>query len=106
MHPPEFRLDHAIQDWPECWLEVACPCSPRVTMLPIRLLRLEHGNRTFRSVLGALRCKSCRGKPMPVYLVAGQTRAFKHGPPASWSLELVPPVTPVSQPQQPVPQRA
>lgn len=90
MHPPLFRLDDRLSDWPDCWLEVRCPCSPRVTVSPVKLLATQHGDRTFRAVLAALQCSKCRGKPAPVYLVAGQTRTFMHGPPPSWSLELVP----------------
>ncbi len=90
MHPPDFSLDHALPDWPGCWLEVRCPCSPRVTNLPVRMLTERHGARPFRAVLAALRCSDCRGKPAPVYLVAGQARTFMFGPPASWALELVP----------------
>ena len=91
LHPPDFHLDHTLQDWPECWLEVACPCSPRVTLLPMRLLTERHGNRPFRAVLDALRFKDCRGKPAPVHLIAGHSRTFTGGPRPSWALELVPP---------------
>ena len=51
----------------------------------------ERGDRPFRAVLAALRCSACRGRPAPVYLVAGYTRTFKHGAPPDWTLELVPP---------------
>jgi len=90
LHPPAFRLNHRLSDWPDCSLELRCPCSPRVTVPAVKLLAMQHGNRTFRAVLAALRCSECRGRPAPVYLVAGQTRTFMHGPPPSWSLELVP----------------
>jgi hypothetical protein len=35
--------------------------------VPVRLL-LERGDRPFGSVVAALRCSSCGGKPAPVYL--------------------------------------
>ncbi len=91
MHPPDFRLDHRLSDWPGCCLEVRCPCSPRVTTFPIRLLVERHGDRPFRAVLTRLRCSTCKGRPAPVYLVAGHHRTFLGGPPAEWALELVPP---------------
>ena len=91
MHPPTFSLDHALSDWPDCCLEVRCPCSPRMVQVPVRLLR-ERGNRPFRAVLAALRCSACRGRPAPVYLVAGRTRTFMDGGLPDWALELVPPL--------------
>lgn len=90
MHPPLFRLDHALSDWPECCLEVRCPCSPRVALLPVRLLVNQRGDRLFRTVLAALRCSACHGKPAPVHLIAGHHRSTHGGPPADWALELVP----------------
>ena len=89
MHPPAFSLDHALSDWPHCMLEVRCPCSPRMTLLPARLLSQQHGDRPFRAILAALRCKDCRGKPAPVYLVAGHVRDYTGGPLPSWALQLV-----------------
>ncbi len=58
-------------------------------LLPVRML-LDRGNRTFSAVLTALRCSKCRGKPAPVYLVAGHHRTLNYGPPPDWSVELVP----------------
>jgi hypothetical protein len=55
------------------------------------LVAAQHGDRPIRTVLAALRCSTCRGKPAPVYLVAGRTRTFMHGAPPDWALELVPP---------------
>ena len=95
MHPPTFHRSQPLSAWPGCSLEVACPCSPRVTMLPVRMLLAQRGDITFGAVLDGLRCSACRGKPAPVYLVAGHNRRFINGPPADWSLELVvPPVMP------------
>ena len=90
MHLPAFHLTHRLSDWRRCVFELRCPCSPRMVMLPVRML-LEHGDRTFAAVLARLRCSKCRGKPAPVYLVAGHTRSFVHGPPPDWSVELEPP---------------
>lgn len=89
MHPPAFSLAHHLSDWPDCSLELRCPCSPRVVMLPVRVL-LERCDRTFSAVLAALRCSACGGKPAPVYLVAGYHRTFNHGPSPDWAVELVP----------------
>lgn len=89
MHPPAFHLGHRLSDWRRCWLEVRCPCSPRMVTLPVRLL-LEREDRTFAAMLASLRCSKCRGNPAPVYLVAGHTRSFVRGPPPDWSVELEP----------------
>lgn len=47
MPPPDFHLDHALSDWLGYTLELSCPCSPRVTFMPVRLLA-QRGNRPFR----------------------------------------------------------
>ncbi len=86
---PDFHLDHTLSDWPGYTLELRCPCSPRVTFMPVRLLA-ERGNRPLRAVLEALRCSDCRGKPAPVHLIAGRSRTFMGGGAPDWSLELVP----------------
>jgi hypothetical protein len=88
MHPPDFSLTHKLSDWPDCRLEIGCPCSARVVVVPVRTL-LERGDRAFGRAISALRCSSCRGKPAPVYLVAGLTRQACMGPPPSWTVELV-----------------
>lgn len=90
MHPPPFQTGHQLSDWPGCSLEVRCPCSPAITYLPVRLLIERHGDRTFQSVLDRLRCRTCKGKASPVYLVAGHNRTFQHGGPPDWGVELVP----------------
>ncbi len=87
MHPPDFSIDHQLSDWPECRLEVTCPCSGRVVVIPVSYL-LRRGDRTFRSVVAGLRCSRCGGSPAPVYLVAGLARRFNFGPPPSWAVEL------------------
>ncbi len=89
LHPPAFHLDQRLSDWPECWLELRCPCSPRTVLHPVRML-LQRGDCPFRGVLAALRCSACQGKPAPVYLVAGHVRNHTGGPLPSWALQLVP----------------
>ncbi len=88
MHPPNFHLAQHLSDWPECSLELRCQRSERVVMLSVRRL-LEREDQTFGTVLAALRCSKCGGKPAPVYLVAGHHRTFNHGPPPDWAVELV-----------------
>lgn len=61
-----------------------------MVMLPVRML-LERGDRAFGAVLTALRCSVCKGKPAPVYLIAGHHRTFAYGPLPDWAVELVPP---------------
>jgi hypothetical protein len=53
LHPSAFHLDQRLSDWPECWLELRCPCSPRTVLHPVKML-LQRGDRPFRSVLAAL----------------------------------------------------
>lgn len=89
MRCPSFRTAHRLSDWPDCVLEIRCPCSERMIMLPVRML-LQRGDRTFSAVLRALRCSRCRGGPAPVYLVNGHHRTFNHGPEPDWAVELVP----------------
>jgi hypothetical protein len=56
----------------------------------VRLLLDQWPRSPLASVIAGLRCKSCGGKPSPVYLVAGQQRTG-FGPPPNWAVELVPP---------------
>lgn len=88
MHPPPFSLTHLLSDWPDCCLELRCRCSPRVVLLPVRLM-LEQGHRPFEQVVAALRCSACQGKPGPAYLVAGHHRGVRPGPSPDWSVQLV-----------------
>ncbi len=57
LHPPVFHLDQRLSDWPEYWLELRCPCSPRTVMHPVKML-LQRGDRPFRGGAGgaALLC--------------------------------------------------
>jgi len=88
MHPPPFRLDHRLSDWPNCRLELQC-CKGTV-VAPVRLLATQHGNVTFAHLLSRLRCGQCRGKPAAVYLCAGHRRNTGGGG-ADWAIELVSP---------------
>lgn len=85
-----FSLEQRLSDWPACWLEVRCPCSPRMVMIPVRML-LQRGDRSFERVKAALRCSACQGRPAPVYLIAGHTRTFNKGSLPDWTVEIVPP---------------
>lgn len=88
MHPPEFRPhQHKLSDWPDCSLEIQC-CQG-ATIVPVRLLATNHGDRLFADMLAKLRCSRCRGRPAPVYLCAGH-REHNDGSPAGWSIEIVP----------------
>jgi hypothetical protein len=89
MHPPTFRLQHRLLDWPECFLEVSC-CKGR-TLYPIKLLADRRGNPTFEEVLARLRCSTCGCNPRgPVYLCAGHAREFNSGGPPDWSIQILP----------------
>jgi hypothetical protein len=57
--------------------------------LPLRLLAMKRGDRTFAEILPRLRCKRCNRPPAPVYLCAGH-REHNHGAPADWAIELAP----------------
>jgi len=89
MHPPRFLPDHhRLLDWPDCFLEITC-CKG-TSLWPVRLLA-KRGNPTFRETLARLRCKAGGGRPRgPVYLCAGQVRAFSGGGPPDWSIQIAP----------------
>ena len=88
--PLPFSLEHRLSHWLACSLEVRCPCSPRVALIPIRLLRGD-GDRRLKDVVSALRCRLCRGRPAPVYLVAGQHRQQSGLAGPNWAVEVVAP---------------
>ncbi len=90
MHPPSFRVQQLLSDWPDCVLELRCPGCERMTQYPVRMLRGEHGDLSFEKLLPRLRCKDCRVKPAPVYLCASYHRVFLGGPPPDWAVLLVP----------------
>jgi hypothetical protein len=85
--PPPFRLEHRLSAWPDCRLELKC-CRG-ATILPVRLLAQDYGDRTFAELLRRLRCAKCKRPPAPVYLCAGH-REHNHGAAADWAIELVP----------------
>ncbi len=107
MHPPPFNPDHLLSDWPDCRLEVRCPKCRHTAFIPIAIIRAQHGDRSFRRVLAALRCGQCEAVPAPVYLLAGETRVHCYGGPPGWAIELVKsadqsesaPVVPASTPR-------
>jgi hypothetical protein len=86
MHPPPFLPSHHLSDWPECRIELIC-CKG-TTLVPVKLLMKNHGDRIFEDVVRRLRCSRCRGYPKRVYLCAGY-REFVGGAPADWAIELV-----------------
>jgi len=87
MHPPRFRIQHSLPEWPACVVELHC-CGGSVG-LPVRLLMQRKGDITFETLLKRLRCKRCgKSKPAPV-LVAGHHRTARYGPTADWAVELV-----------------
>ena len=88
--PLPFSPEHRLSHWLACSLEVRCPCSPRVALIPIRLLRGD-GDRRLKDVVSALRCRLCRGRPAPVYLVAGQHRQQSGLAGPNWAVEVVAP---------------
>jgi hypothetical protein len=86
MHPPPFHRGQRLLDWPDCRLELNC-CRGQ-SVLPVRMLLRDYGDRTFAEVLAKLRCRTCRKPPAPVYLCAGH-REFTMGALADWAIELV-----------------
>ena len=94
-HPQPFSPTQRLSQWMGCTLEVRCPCSPRVVLLPVRLLRGD-GDRRISDAVAALWCRLCRGRPAPVYLVAGQHRQRCGGAGPDWAVEVIgPPPVPV-----------
>lgn len=92
MHPPGFRMDHRLSDWPDCYIELGChPCGGRIVIVSVKVLAGGIGDCSFQDVLCRLRCERCRKTAAPVYLCASQHRVFLGGPEADWSIELVAP---------------
>jgi hypothetical protein len=87
MHPLPFLAAQLLSDWPDCRLELHC-CKG-VTVLPVRMIVDNSGDRPFAEVLSRLRCSRCGKPPAPVYLCAGHREA-SGGAPADWAIELVP----------------
>jgi hypothetical protein len=92
MHPPPFRLDHRLSDWPDCHLELRCaPCHGRSVFYPIKLLIKRHGDRVFSAILQKLVCSRCKRRPQAVFLCASPHRFGGHGGPLpDWAIELIP----------------
>ena len=92
MHPPSFRIQQRLSDWPECWLEVCClPCGGRTVNIPVKLLLKRQGDATFSQVLGRLKCTRCKQFAAPVYLCASPHRKGGYGGPSpDWCVELKP----------------
>jgi hypothetical protein len=88
MHPPAFRHSHYLSDWPSCGVEVIC-CRG-TTVIPVKMLIRDHGDRTFEDLLSRLRGSRCRGGPKRAYLCAGH-REYSGGAPADWAIELIAP---------------
>jgi hypothetical protein len=67
MHPPLFRKQQRLSDWPECVIELHCQhCRGGSVALPMRLLIKRQGDMTFENLLRRLRCKRCgAAKPRP-----------------------------------------
>ena len=83
-----FSLEQRLSQWNGCVLEVRCRCSPRMVMIPVRLL-LGDGDRQFKSVVARLRCAACGGPPKQVFLVAGHHRHYAGSAPPDWSIPLL-----------------
>jgi hypothetical protein len=92
MHPPAFRTDQKLSDWPECHLELQCAtCSGRSAIYPMKLFIKLHGNAKFSDLLQKLLCKQCGNRPSAVYLCASPQRQGGHGGPRpDWAIQLVP----------------
>ena len=88
-HPPAFLPSQRLLDWPKCGLEMRCAACKSTVIYPTKLLAERFGNRTFGEVLGRMKCKRCAVAPESVYLCAGH-RTRNGGPPADWSIQLVP----------------
>jgi hypothetical protein len=73
MHPPPFRLEHRLSDWPDCRQELNC-CRG-LAVLPVRMLIRDRGDRTFAEILPRLRCSTCGRPPAQVNLCAEASRA-------------------------------
>ena len=90
MQIPPFLPEHRLSDWPDCSLEISCGCG-RTSCPPVGLLRARHGDVLFADLVKKLRCSACRGRPAPVYVVAGRHRNAVGGGPPDWAILLVGP---------------
>ena len=93
MHPPPFRHQARLSDWPDCFLHLYC-C--RYTTPSVRSFLDQLGNMRFAELIERLRCQQCRQAPAPVYLCASHHMEACGGPSPDWAVELVPkPDTPL-----------
>ena len=104
MHPPVFRIQDLLSDWPDCFLDLQCPSCSKPAIYPVALLRSDHGDVAFERLLPRLRCKTCRVAPAPVYLCASHMRTFVYGGSPQWAVELVP--APKSETQKAAPSQS
>jgi hypothetical protein len=50
MHPPPFRKQDRLSEWPECVIELHCQhCPGGLVGYPVRLLIKRQGDMTFES---------------------------------------------------------
>jgi hypothetical protein len=91
MHPPRFLRSQRLSDWPECFLEIACPlCEQRSFTIAVKGLLRWYGDRAFAEVLARLRCKFCRRKPGSVLLHASYGRENGGQQTSDWTLTIFP----------------
>ena len=94
MHPPLFRIQQLLSDWPDCWLELSCSSCGRKAIYPVGMMHKQFGDRSFEQLMPRLKCKGCGASPAPVYLGARHPRGHGGGPPPDWAVLLVPPPKP------------
>ncbi len=101
MHPPEFKYQNRLSDWPKCSLEVRCDrCNGRMVQYPVTLLIDRRGDITFAELMYRLRCKGCDGQPTSIFLCASSSRSAGFGLSPDWSLELRPSPAPPATPER------
>ncbi len=94
MHPPTFRFESRLSDWPDCFLHLYC-C--RYTTPAVRFFLNQLGDVRFSELITRLRCQKCGHAPAPAYLCASHHREACGGAAPDWAVELVPePDTPLS----------
>ena len=86
MHPPPFRHEDRLADWPDCFLHLYC-CRHTTPSVRSYLTRL--GDVRFSELVTRLRCQVCGQAPAPAYLCASQHREACGGPHPDWAIELV-----------------
>lgn len=90
-HPPTFKANDRLSDWPDCTVEAGCPRCGKRTVVPVSLLRQRLGDRLVIAVAQRMRCDQCGVHAAPVFLCEGFHRqGGQGGPPPGWALELIP----------------